>query len=230
MKKLVLTLSFLVVNLGVLTSQAFANPIGTLNLANCAGQGVTVTDTTVLFGGNCIQTGLATSVTTSFGVLGPSVTGSISNLPVTPATNPFMVFPVGVNSLNFFLTGIGPGVFNTSCSTTLDPNAASCSVFPGSPFVLVPGSGGTTVRLDAHGLVSDGAGSSNWNGSFSANFAGLTPSQVQTTFINNHTLASTTYAGSFLVTIIPAPEPMTLSMLGLGLLGIGLVSHRKGRK
>src|SRR5689334_5639290 len=89
-------------SLGLLTNPAVAAPSGTLNLANCNGQGVTVTNTTVNFQGNCIQTGSGTNVATSFGNLLPSVTGSIANLPVTPPGSPFMVFVVGGQNLNFF--------------------------------------------------------------------------------------------------------------------------------
>jgi len=230
MKKFVLVLGFLIVNLGILSNQALANPVGILNLANCGGLGVTVTNTTVVFAGNCIQTGAGTSVTTSFGLLAPAVTGTIANLPVTPPTSPFMSFPVGVNTLNFFLSGIGPGVINTICPGTFNPNDPACSVFAGSPFILTPGAGGTTVRLDAHGTVSDANGPSNWNGSFSANFANMTPLDVRNLFVSAGSLSSTTYAGSFGITATPVPEPVTLSMLGLGLLGIALVSRRNSCK
>src|SRR5262249_5362665 len=75
---------------------------------------------------------------TSFGNLLAGITGSIANLPVTPPGSPFMTFVVGGNNLNFFLSGVGPGVNNTSCVNTFDPNDPSCSVFAGSPFVLSP--------------------------------------------------------------------------------------------
>jgi hypothetical protein len=230
MKKVFLAFSFLIVNLGILTTQAFANPVGILNLANCSGQGVTVTSTTVVFAGNCIQTGAGTSVTTSFGLLLPGVTGTIANLPVTPPSNPFMTFPVGVNTLSFFLAGVGPGVINTICPGSLNPNDPACSVFAGSPFILTPGAGGTTVRFDAHGVVSDASGPSNWNGSFSANFANQTPLDVRNAFVSSGSLSATTFAGSFALTATPIPEPLTLSMLSLGLLGIGVAIRRKARK
>ena len=189
-----------VASLGLLTTPVGAAPSGTLNLANCSGQGVTITASSVVFAGNCIQTGAGTNVSTSFGNLLPSVTGTIANLPVTPPGNPFMVFVVGGQNVNFLLTGTGPGVNNTVCSGTFDPNAPSCSIFAGSPFILSPGAGGTIVRLAAHGTVSDANGTSNWNGTFSANFANLTPLDIRNMFVNNGTLSVTTFNGSFAIT------------------------------
>src|SRR6266550_8582979 len=105
MKRFTLVVAFGYASLGFLATQAVASPVGTLNLANCSGQGVTVTTTAVQWAGNCIQTGSGTSVSTSFGNLLPSITGTIANLPVTPVGSPFMVFVVGGQNLNFFLTG-----------------------------------------------------------------------------------------------------------------------------
>src|SRR5438067_12355580 len=110
-----MALSFALAGLCFMAPQMMAAPTGTLSVANCGGNGVTVTNTTVNFQGNCVQTGAGTNVNTSFGTLLPNVTGSIANLPVTPAGSPFMVFVVGGNNLNFFLSGTGPGVNYTIC-------------------------------------------------------------------------------------------------------------------
>jgi hypothetical protein len=189
-----------------------------------------VTTTTVNFQGNCIQTGSGTSVPTSFGNLLPIVTGTIVNLPVSPPGNPFMVFIVGGQNLNFFLSGTGPGVSNTVCSGTFDPNQPSCSVFAGSPFILSPGPGGTTVRLAAHG-GADANGTSIWNGTFSMDFANITPLDLRNQFVATGTFAATTFTGSFgVVGPSGVPEPTTVSMLGLGLLGVALLGRRKVHK
>src|SRR5437763_16897108 len=94
-----MALSFALAGLCFMAPQMMAAPTGTLSVANCSGFGVTVTNSTVNFGGNCVQTGSGTSVTTSFGNLIAGVTGSIANLPVTPANAPFMTFVVGGQNL-----------------------------------------------------------------------------------------------------------------------------------
>src|SRR5882724_11049337 len=118
--------------------------IGHLDIANCAGGGVTVTATTIDFtlpvggGFGCIQTGTGTTVSYAGGTLLPGVTGSILDLTAGGGTVlDFMTF-VGNPLLHFDLTGIGPGVVNTVCAAVLDPNLPNCSVVPGSAFILTP--------------------------------------------------------------------------------------------
>jgi len=207
-----------------ISGSAMATAIGALNVANCAGGGVTVSATTVTWsptgtvaGTGCIDTGLGTSVNYSGGTLGPGVVGNIKNLTAGGgAVDMFMTFQG--TTLDFVLTGLGPGSANTNCNlSALNP---TCSVAAGSPFILTYISANvTTVGLGANGTVTDG-GTSAWFGSFSTQL-NLSGSSIQTTELGGGSIESTD-SGQFSVQSVP--EPGTVSMYLLGgfvLIGIG---------
>jgi hypothetical protein len=129
----------------------------------------------------------------------------------------------GNPNLHFDLTALGPGPVNTVCSNAFDPNAASCSVAPGSPFKLTPTATGTDVTLAATGIARDSsAQTSQWMGNFSTTFPGITPAQVQDAILNGTTVGlfcsnhacSSTYSGTFTVSILPAGNGCTLTQGG----------------
>ncbi|MEZ5353880.1 MAG: PEP-CTERM sorting domain-containing protein [Bryobacteraceae bacterium] len=160
--------------------------------------------------------------------------GVIRDLPpATPGAGGigFMTF-VTHAGLSFDLTGLGPGSGNTNCATAV-LNGQSCSVFPGSPFVLTAdGFGNSTVTLRAFGKATDNTPApSYWIGSFTTQI-GLTPLQIQQRILRrgpgcvpnpNFTLQSS-YSGRFTATTIP--EPGTAAMIGLAFLGVGLLRRR----
>jgi hypothetical protein len=130
----------------------------------------------------------------------------------------------GNPNLHYDLTSIGPGVANTACVDSFDPADPVCSVIAGSPFVLRPGGGGTTVTLAAFGVARDtGAQVSLWRGTFSVDFANETPFQVQQRFIETGSITSGN-SGSFVAN--PIPEPATFLLMGAGLLVAGLAGRR----
>jgi hypothetical protein len=229
------------------SSPALAAPAGVLNVNNCDAGGVSVNLTTIDWllpvggGFGCIITGSGTSVTYSGGTLGPNVQGTIKDLSLAATTVPsFMIF----QTLNFDLTGIGPGVSNTTCATTLNPNLPSCSItltlggqtFQ-SPFILAPTSTGTSVTLSATGTVVDANGPSTWAGLYTTQFSGVTPAQIATAITTAGNLpgfcvagtCTSTYSGTFNVTVSSVPEPVTLMTVGLGLIGLAFVSRRRQR-
>jgi PEP-CTERM motif-containing protein len=223
---------------------SMASPVGVLNITNCNGGGVTVTSTSVdwllpVGGGNgCISSDSGTNVTYTGGgpLLSNDATGLIKDLPAGSNLD-FMVFTDQPN-LHFDLSSVGPGVVSTVCSTTLNPNNASCSVFAGSPFILTPTATGTTVTLSAAGIARDTTGSSNWLGSFTTQFPGITPAQLQAAETTNAPIpgfcsggaCTNTYSASFSVTLIPTPEPTTVSLIGLGLAGLALVKRHRAKQ
>lgn len=225
--------AFAVIALLTIVPNASATVIGHLDVANCAGQGVTVTGTTIdwLPGGGgvgCIQTGTGTSVTYSGGSLGTGQTGSIMDL-TAPTTFPvagFMTF-ASAPGLSFDLSALGPGPSNTVCSATLNPNAPACAAFAGSPFTLLPTSTGTSVTLSAMGVARDGTTpTSNWMGAYTTQIAGLTPAQIQATIAAGGSETST-YSGDFSITTVPEPATLGSMLLGGLLLAGGLIRRRR---
>jgi PEP-CTERM motif len=209
---------------------AMATPMGTLNVANCGGGGVDVTATTITWlpsagaGVGCITTGLGTSVSYSGGTLANGVNGQIKNLTLGGgAVDMFMNFTG--TPLDFVLTGLGPGS-STPCSGAIALNQ-TCSATPTSPFVLTNLGANTGVSLTAFGTANDGTpGSGNWTGAFTTQLSGLTLTQVLSILSAGGTIEST-HSASFTVTSATVPEPATLSMMGIGLLGLGLIGRRK---
>jgi len=213
---------------------ASAAVIGHLDVANCAGGGVTVTATTIDFtlpvgGGNgCIQTGSGTSVTYSGGTLLPGVQGTILDLVAGGGiVLDFMSF-TGNPNLHFDLTGIGPGVNNTVCAAVLDPNLPSCSAVAGSPFILAPTSTGTSITLSAVGIARDGTvPTSTFLGAFTTQIAGATPASLAATIAGGGAISSTN-SGDFTITLSPTvPEPSTISMAMLGGVMVAFAAWKK---
>jgi hypothetical protein len=211
--------------------------MGHLDIANCAGGGVTVNATTIDWtlpvggGTGCIQTGAGTNVTyTGGGPLLPGVTGTILDLILTPGLPPvpdFMTF-VGNPNLHFDLTALGPGVSNTTCAGVLNPNLPACSASPGSPFILAPTATGTAITLSATGIARDASGpNATFLGAFTTQIAGVTPLSIQTTIAGGGSITST-QSGDFTITVVPEPSTVTMAALG-GLFVALFASRRKSR-
>jgi len=209
----------------------FADATGSFNVANCAGGGVSLSETSItwqpsgtLAGTGCINTGTGTSLTYSGGLLGPGATGNIQN--VTAGTLPidqFMTFQG--TTLDFVLTFLGPGSSNTNCSSL--SFGQSCSIVAGSPFVLTDLGSTTIIGFSAGGTITDG-GTSDWSGAFSTQTTG-TALQIQNAILGGGTVTST-QSGQFSVqdvTLIPAPEPSSLLLLAFGLCSSAGLIRRK---
>jgi hypothetical protein len=167
---------------------------------------------------------LGTSVSYSGGTLGSNVNGAIKNLTLGGGSvDMFMTFTS--TPLDFVLNGLGPGS-STICSGAIGLNQ-TCSAAAGSPFILTNLGANTGVSLTAFGTANDGTtGSAGWTGAFTTQLAGLTLSQVLS-IISSGGAIDSTHSASFTVTSATVPEPATLSMMGIGLLGLGLLRRRK---
>ena len=224
---------YLLAAIGLLgiSSSATASVIGSLNVANCAGGGVTVSSTNIVWspvgtvaGTGCTDTGIGTNLTYSGGTLGPGDPGNIKNLTSGGGSvDNFMTFQG--TTLDFVLTGLGPGSANTNCAlSALNP---VCSVAAGSPFILTFISANVTaIGLGANGTVTDGGVTSNWFGSFTTQL-NLSGTAIQSTELAGGSIASA-HSGQFSVSAVPEPGTVSMFLLGgLTLLGIGRKRFRK---
>jgi hypothetical protein len=214
-------------------SPAFADAIGAVTETNCSGGGVTVNATAIVWsppslGGTagCIDTSIGTDLTYSGGTVLPGDTGNLLNITAFFAgpVNDFMTF-VGT-SLDFVLTGLGPGSANTDCAGLAV--GGSCSVAAGSPIVVTSLAGGNTgLSLAAFGTVTDGGVTNTWSGSFVTQL-NETPAAFQTTMFEGGSVSGTQSA-QFTVPVSPIPvsEPGAGSFVLTGILFLLVMRKRR---
>jgi hypothetical protein len=216
-----------------LTTTASAAPMGLLQLSS-GGTGVVVTATTIDWlpaggGVGTMVTDAGTNVIYTGGALvGGGVPGTITDLPPVPTPN-FMTF--AGHPLVFGLSGIGPGSAN-DCGNPGSGFVASgsCSFTAfGSPFILtVIDSDTTSVALGAFGLVTEGDGFSNWDGSFSTQLQ-LSVAQIYDAIYapGGRGFVQSGYSGEFDVEITQVPEPASMILLGLGVTAAAVRLRRR---
>jgi len=219
-------------------TNASAAVIGHLDIANCAGGGVTVQGLLIDFtlpvntvgspGTGCIQTGVNTNVSYSAGTLTPGTTGTILDLVAGGGTVvDFMTF-VGHPDLHFDLTSIGPGTGNANCAAAT-AIGASCSPTTTSPFVFTTTASGTAVSLAAFGIARDTTlPTTPFAGAFTTQITNQTPLQLQTTALAGGAISSTN-SGDFALTFTGVPEPSTISMAALGGLLVAFAARKRAR-
>src|ERR1035438_1736814 len=228
---------------------ASAATIGQLSIANCSGVGggVIVTITAIDWlpdgGGanNCLAAGIPTNVTSGLGTITPASIGTINDLNSLSLGNTtgfagFMTF--GAIPLN--LIAVGPGSL-VSCSANPGLGNSCSIVLPGgaiSPFILTQDSGGTSVTLNAHGTTLDTTDgiTSYWNGAFTTqlNTSGpngdMSPAGIQVRILGipggtAPGSITSTYSGTFDLTAVP--EPVSMALIGGGLIALAAMKRRK---
>lgn len=216
-----------------ITGSAQAAPI--TGVANIAGN-VNVSGTTVAFNPTFTNTLGATESGSFAGLTGGTI-GSLTGGPATGSVNMpgFIQFTTGVAApITFDLTFIAPGV-GTAAGCSSAAMGASCTP-PGSPFTLFQLSSNTVLAsLNLNGVAYTGTsatGSTPTTGIFSTQDVVLgTIPAVIATLQGGGTLSGITYSASFIAnpTTPNVPEPASMLLMGIGLLGAGLVARRKSR-
>jgi hypothetical protein len=119
----------------------------------------------------------------------------------------FLTFATGGSNLQLFLTEVFQGNLPSP---------------PPSPFVLNDTASGATAAVDFMGYILNTTDSSKTavTGLFQATFSGMTVAELLGSLP-----VDTAFSGTLSVT--PTPEPASLLLLGIGLLGAGVIARKK---
>lgn len=224
--------SLLAVPALLITGSAQATPV--TGVANIAGN-VNVSATSVAFNPSFTNTTGAMETGSFAGLTGGTI-GSLTGGPATGNVSMpnFINFTSGVaDPIHFDLTFIAPGV-GTAAGCSSSALGASCTP-AGSPFTLFQLTSNTVLAsLNLNGIAYTGTsatGSSPTVGIFSTQdvIFGTIPAVIGA-LSSGQTLTGITYSASFVATPTPSvPEPASMLLMGVGLLGAGLVARRKTR-
>ena len=228
--KRILTVGLLALPLSFFAGTAGATAV--TGIANIAGN-VSVTNTDVNFAPTFTTAGPGATETGDFAGLTGGTIMSLHGGPQTGTVNipNFMSFVTPTATVWFDLTYIAPGTGNTADCSSSNPGAQCTPVIGGqkSPFTLLQLTSNTVIaslQLNGEAYIQPkSSGFSNAVGIFSTQFVmpGTIPGVLAQ--LSSGGINGVTYSASFTAT--PVPEPASMLLVGLGLIGAGLIARRK---
>jgi hypothetical protein len=153
--------------------------------------------------------------------------GPGTSLPLANFLNQFVTPDPQYNDLSFTLTQVK--IPSLPICTGAEIIGQSCVAFLGSPFILTRTANGSSVEFDIAGFFIDPSFGDNGTlntaiGVYTSPNVALTPIQIRNTILAGGVVDA---AYSANITATAVPEPLTLTLLGSGLLGIGLRARRR---
>ncbi|HEY7307114.1 MAG TPA: PEP-CTERM sorting domain-containing protein [Bryobacteraceae bacterium] len=164
--------------------------------------------------------------------------GTIQNLVGSAMTGPvsisdFATFNVAAGTIHFDLTDVAPGV-GTAAGCASATIGSICTP-PNSPFTLIQAAGNAvsiSLTLNGTAWINSPVGASSATGAFTTQdvVIGKIPTILATILAGGS--VHDAYSASFVATPVSppppgVPEPATLLLMGVGLLGAGVVARKK---